>query len=225
MSFNIAIDGPAGAGKSTIAKALAKTLDFVYFDTGATYRALAYYVVESGLNPEDEQLISERIPEAFVSIRYENKEQQVYVNGKNVTAYLREERIGNTASKISAYKAVRAQLLSLQQDIAKTTDIIMDGRDIGTCVLPNAQVKIFLTASVETRAKRRFDELLEKGETPDLEKIKQDIADRDHRDMTRAISPLKQAEDAVLVDTSDMGIEEVVQTILTIVEAKKKEAE
>ena len=225
MSFNIAIDGPAGAGKSTIAKALARTMDFVYFDTGATYRALAYFVVESELDPDDEQEISNQIPKAEVSIRYENREQQVYVNGKNVTAHLREEKIGNTASKISAYKAVRAQLLSLQQDIAKTTDIIMDGRDIGTCVLPNAQVKIFLTASVETRAKRRFKELMEKGENPDLEKIKQDIAERDHRDMTRAISPLKQAEDAVLVDTSDMSIEEVVKHILSVVEEKRKQAE
>lgn len=225
MSFNIAIDGPAGAGKSTISKALAQKLGFVYFDTGATYRALAYFVLQSDINPDNEEEISKEVQNASVSIRYENGEQQVYLNGKNCTKFLREEKIGNTASKISAYKAVRAHLLSLQQEIAKTTDIIMDGRDIGTCVLPDAQVKIFLTASVQTRAKRRYEELLLKGQDADLGQIEKDIEERDIRDMSRAIAPLKQAEDAVLVDTSHMNIDDVVNHILSIVNSKKQQAE
>ncbi|MGN0170226.1 MAG: (d)CMP kinase [Lachnospiraceae bacterium] len=225
MSFNIAIDGPAGAGKSTISKALAQKLGFVYFDTGATYRALAYFVLQSDINPDNEEEISKEVQNASVSIRYENGEQQVYLNGKNCTKFLREEKIGNTASKISAYKAVRAHLLSLQQEIAKTTDIIMDGRDVGTCVLPDAQVKIFLTASVQTRAKRRYEELLLKGQDADLGQIEKDIEERDIRDMSRAIAPLKQAEDAILVDSSYMNIDDVVNHILSIVNSKKRQAE
>ncbi len=216
MSFNIAIDGPAGAGKSTIAKRLAKELGFIYVDTGAMYRAMALYFLRSGIAKEDEAAISKAAREVDVTIRYENGEQQVLLNGENVNGLIRKEEVGNTASVTSAYGEVRKKLVELQQQLAEQEDVIMDGRDIGTVVLPKAQVKIYLTASVETRAKRRYDELTEKGQNCDLKEIEQDIADRDYRDMHREISPLKQAEDAVLVDTSNMGIEEVVETIKSI---------
>ncbi len=216
MSFNIAIDGPAGAGKSTIAKRLAKELGFIYVDTGAMYRAMALYFLRSGIAKEDEAAISKEAREVDVTIRYENGEQQVLLNGENVNGLIRKEEVGNTASVTSAYGEVRKKLVELQQQLAEQADVIMDGRDIGTVVLPKAQVKIYLTASVETRAKRRYDELTEKGQNCELKEIEQDIADRDYRDMHREISPLKQAEDAVLVDSSHMGIEEVVETIKSI---------
>ena len=216
MSFNIAIDGPAGAGKSTIAKRLAKELGFIYVDTGAMYRAMALYFLRSGIAKEDEAAISKAAREVDVTIRYENGEQQVLLNGENVNGLIRKEEVGHTASVTSAYGEVRKKLVELQQQLAEQADVIMDGRDIGTVVLPKAQVKIYLTASVETRAKRRYDELTEKGQNCELKEIEQDIADRDYRDMHREISPLKQAEDAVLVDSSHMGIEEVVETIKSI---------
>lgn len=216
MSFNIAIDGPAGAGKSTIAKRLAKELGFIYVDTGAMYRAMALYFLRSGIAKEDESAISKAAREVDVTIRYENGEQQVLLNGENVNGLIRKEEVGNTASVTSAYGEVRKKLVELQQQLAEQADVIMDGRDIGTVVLPKAQVKIYLTASVETRAKRRYDELTEKGQNCELKEIEQDIADRDYRDMHREISPLKQAKDAVLVDSSHMGIEEVVETIKSI---------
>ncbi len=216
MSFNIAIDGPAGAGKSTIAKRLAKELGFIYVDTGAMYRAMALYFLRSGIAKEDEAAISKAAREVDVTIRYENGEQQVLLNGENVNGLIRKEEVGNTASVTSAYGEVRKKLVELQQQLAEQADVIMDGRDIGTVVLPKAQVKIYLTASVETRAKRRYDELTEKGQNCELKEIEQDIADRDYRDMHREISPLKQAEDALLVDSSHMGIEEVVETIKSI---------
>ena len=214
--ISVAIDGPAGAGKSTIAKRLAKELGFIYVDTGAMYRAMALYFLRSGIAKEDEAAISKAAREVDVIIRYENGEQQVLLNGENVNGLIRKEEVGNTASVTSAYGEVRKKLVELQQQLAKQADVIMDGRDIGTVVLPKAQVKIYLTASVETRAKRRYDELAEKGQNCELKEIEQDIADRDYRDMHREISPLKQAEDAVLVDSSHMGIEEVVETIKSI---------
>ena len=220
MSMNIAIDGPAGAGKSTIAKKLAKKLAFVYVDTGAMYRAMAYYFLQNGIAPDDEQAIAAVCPKVDVTIVYENGEQQVLLNGENVSKEIRKEEVGKMASATSVYKEVRTKLVELQQKLAADKDVIMDGRDIGTCVLPNAQVKIYLTASVETRAERRYQELQEKGATCDLEVIKKDIADRDYQDMHREISPLKQAEDAILVDSSDMGIEEVVETIKNIYREK-----
>ena len=220
MSFNIAIDGPAGAGKSTIAKQLAKELSFIYVDTGAMYRSMALYFMRNGISKEDEAAISDACKNVEVSIVYENGEQQVLLNGENVSKEIRKEEVGKMASATSVYKAVRKKLVELQQKLAADKDVIMDGRDIGTCVLPNAQVKIYLTASVETRAKRRYQELQEKGVVCDLEAIKKDIADRDYQDMHREISPLKQAEDAVLVDSSDMGIEEVVETIKNIYREK-----
>ena len=220
MGCNIAIDGPAGAGKSTIAKKVAKELSFIYVDTGAMYRAVAFYLLQNKVEGDDSEGIAGKCTEADVSIRYENGEQIVLLNGENVNAYLRTEEVGNMASKSSANPAVRAHLLNLQQNLARENDVVMDGRDIGTVVLPEAQVKIFLTASVETRARRRYEEYLQKGESADLEEIKRDIENRDHQDMTREISPLRQAEDAVLVDSSEMTIQQVVDAILTIYEEK-----
>lgn len=221
MAINIAIDGPAGAGKSTIAKMLAKELGYVYVDTGAMYRAMAYYFLQQGIDKEDEAAINAAVDGADVTIRYEDGAQKVLLNGEDVTGSLRTEQVGNMASSTSVYPAVRVKLVALQQKLAKTADVIMDGRDIGTCVLPDAQVKIYLTASVETRAKRRYDELVEKGEHADLAKIAEDIKERDYRDMHREMSPLRQADDAVLVDSSDMSIEQVVSAILGIVKEKQ----
>lgn len=220
MSKNIAIDGPAGAGKSTIAKRLAKELSFIYVDTGAMYRAMALYFLDAGMDASDETAISEACEKINVSISYENGEQQVLLNGVNVNGRIRQETVGNMASATSVYPAVRKKLLSLQQKLAADEDVIMDGRDIGTCVLPNAQVKIYLTASVEKRAARRYAELTEKGTACDLKAIQEDIKERDYRDMHREIAPLTQAEDAVLVDTSDMTIDEVVAEIRKIYEEK-----
>lgn len=221
MSINIAIDGPAGAGKSTIAKKLAQELGYVYVDTGAMYRAMAYYFLQQGIDKTDEAAINAAVDGADVTIRYVDGAQQVLLNGEDVTGSLRSEQVGNMASNTSVYPAVRVKLVALQQKLAQTTDVIMDGRDIGTCVLPDAQVKIYLTASVGTRAKRRYDELVEKGEEPDLEKIEADIEERDYRDMHREMSPLRQADDAVLVDSSEMNIEQVVSAILEIVKEKQ----
>lgn len=209
----IAIDGPAGAGKSTIAKKVAKDLNVIYVDTGAMYRAIAVYLLESGIDGKNETAVSDAVKNADVTIRYEDNNQHVLLNGEDITGRLRTEEAGNMASLTSTYAAVRAHLLDLQRNLAKENSVIMDGRDIGTTILPNADVKIYLTASVETRAKRRYDELVEKGETPDLEEIKKDIEDRDYRDMTREISPLKKADDATEIDSSNMTIDEVADTI------------
>ena len=211
MNQNIAIDGPAGAGKSTIAKLVAKELGSVYVDTGAMYRAIAIFLIRKGirpesLNPSDPEYengcgaVKNALPEAEVTIEYRDGRQCVLLNGENVTPYLREEATGNMASVSSAIPAVREKLLDLQRDLAKKTAVVMDGRDIGTVVLPDAAVKIYLTASVETRAQRRYKELIEKGEPADLAKISADIAERDERDMNRETAPLRQADDAVLVE-------------------------
>lgn len=211
--MNIAIDGPAGAGKSTIAKMLAKKLGFVYVDTGAMYRAMAYNFLARGINAEDEKAIAAACPDVDVTIVYENGEQQVLLNGENVNGVIRTEEVGNMASAVSVYPAVRQKLMKLQKQLAAKTDVIMDGRDIGSCVLPEAQVKIYLTASTAVRAKRRYDELTAKGVSCDLTQIERDIADRDDRDMHREISPLVQAKDAVLIDSSELTIDEVVSEI------------
>lgn len=213
MGYNVAVDGPAGAGKSTIAKLVAKKKGYIYVDTGAMYRAMALYFLEKGITPQETEKIRASAAEADVSIRYEEGLQQVYLNGNNVTNRLREEAVGNMASVSSAVPEVRARLLTLQRDLAEKEDVIMDGRDIGTNILPDADVKIYLTASVETRARRRYEELKEKGVSCELEEISRDIKERDERDMNRETAPLKQAEDAILVDSSFMTIEEVVEEI------------
>lgn len=219
MAYNIAIDGPAGAGKSTIARAVAKKMNLIYVDTGAMYRAIALFLIRQKTDLQNQDKIIEQCKSADVTIRYENGVQVVYLNGENVNAYLRTEEVGSAASVISPIAKVREKLVELQRRLAAESDCIMDGRDIGTCVLPKAQTKIYLTASSSVRAKRRFDELTAKGESCELEKIQADIEERDHRDMSREISPLRQAEDAVLVDTSDMTIQEAVDRIIAICKA------
>lgn len=216
MGYNVAIDGPAGAGKSTIARLVAKEKGFIYVDTGAMYRGLAIHFLDRGIRAEETGKVIEACKDADVKIRYEEGEQQVYLNGTNITGRLRDEAVGQMTSKCSVIPEVREKLLDLQRELAGTQDVIMDGRDIGTCVLPDADVKVYLTASVRTRAKRRYDELTAKGEVCDLEEIARDIEERDERDMNRETAPLKQAEDAVLVDSSDMTIDEVVKTIASL---------
>ena len=213
MGYNVAIDGPAGAGKSTIAKLVAEEKGFIYVDTGAMYRGLAIHFLDRGIRAEETDKVIEACKDADVKIRYEEGVQQVFLNGTNITGRLRDEAVGQMTSKCSVIPEVRAKLLDLQRDLARTQDVIMDGRDIGTCVLPDADVKVYLTASVQTRAKRRYDELTAKGEACDLDEIARDIKERDERDMNRETAPLRQAEDAVLVDSSDMTIEEVVKEI------------
>lgn len=214
MAHSIAIDGPAGAGKSTIAKLVAKKLRFTYVDTGAMFRAMAVFFTDNNIAPDDEAAIGRACPDVKIAIDYKDGVQQIILNGENVTGRLRTEKTGNMASAIAVYPAVRTKLLELQREIASTTDVVMDGRDIGTCVLPDAICKIYLTASVDTRAERRYKELTDKGETADIEKIKADIADRDYRDMHRETAPLRKADDAVLVDSSDMTVEQVTEAII-----------
>ncbi len=220
MSYNIAVDGPAGAGKSTIAKLVAKKMGIVYVDTGAMYRAMALYMLRGNVDPSDEEKIIEKCKEVDVTLGHEDGQQVVYLNGENVNGLIRREEVGNMASAISVIGEVRKNLVAKQQKLAAVTDCIMDGRDIGTCVLPGADLKIYLTASSEVRAKRRYDELTAKGQECDLEKIRRDIEERDYRDMHREVSPLKQAEDAVLVDSSHMTIDEVAEKILSYCEKK-----
>ena len=223
MIYNIAIDGPAGAGKSTIARRVAKELSFIYVDTGAMYRAMALYLLHQNVDRTNTEQIGEVCQNAEISIEYQNGEQIVLLNGENVNAYLRTEEVGNMASVSSAVPRVREKLLSLQRKLAKDMSVVMDGRDIGTTILPDADVKIYLTASSLTRAKRRYLELQEKGTVCDLDNIQKDIEERDQRDMNREISPLRQAEDAVLVDSSDLTIEQVVDRILEIFRARTEE--
>jgi len=220
QKINIAIDGPAGAGKSTIAKALAKDRNMVYVDTGAMYRAIGLYCSRKGIAGDDEATIVNELDNINVSLAYENGEQVVYLNGENVNGLIRTPEAGNMASAVSVYPNVRSKMVELQQELAKTTSVVMDGRDIGTVVLPNAEVKIYLTASSAVRAKRRYDELVAKGMECDLTQLQKEIEERDFRDMNRETSPLKQAEDAVLLDTSDMNIEEVVAAMQRIISEK-----
>ena len=213
MGFNVAIDGPAGAGKSTIAKRLAQELGFIYVDTGAMYRAIGLYMIRNGIDGGDEALVSKEVDNVKVTLAYVDGAQKVLLNGEDVSGLIRTEQVSAMASQTSAYAHVREVLLDLQRDMAAKNDVLMDGRDIGTTILPNADVKIYLTASVEERARRRYEEYLLKGEAADLEEIKEDIRTRDHNDMTRAVSPLKKADDAIEVDTSNMTIDEVVEHI------------
>ncbi|MDY3275231.1 MAG: (d)CMP kinase [Agathobacter sp.] len=220
MMINIAIDGPAGAGKSTIAKRLAKELGYIYVDTGAMYRAMAYYFLKNHISAEDENRIAAACEHVDITIRYQDGEQQVILNGENVNGVIRNEEVGNMASSTSVYPVVRKKLVELQQQLAVKENVIMDGRDIGTVVLPNADVKIYLTASSKVRAKRRYDELTAKGEACDLDQIEQDIIDRDYRDMNRETSPLKQADDAVLLDSSNLDIDGVVEKMKEIIKSR-----
>lgn len=218
--INIAIDGPAGAGKSTIAKRVAKELSYIYVDTGAMYRAMALYLHRLGISAEDTEKIAESCSGAEISIEYIDGEQVVLLGGENVNPLLRTREVSEMASKSSAVPQVRTRLVQLQQELGKKQNVVMDGRDIGTVVLPDAQVKIYLTASVDVRAKRRWLELKEKGEDPVYEEIAREIEERDNRDMTREVSPLRIADDAVLVDSSAMTIEEVAEYILKIVHSR-----
>ena len=225
MVHNIAIDGPAGAGKSTVAQKVAKELSFVYVDTGAMYRAMALYLLRKGVNREEPDEIGEACQNAEISIEYQNGEQIVLLDGENVTAHLRTEEVSAMASVSSAVPRVREKLLDLQRKLARTMSVVMDGRDIGTTILPDADVKIYLTASSLTRARRRYLEYQEKGEACDLAEIQKTIEERDQRDMTREISPLCQAEDAVLVDSSELTIDETVEKILSVYHSKVSEKE
>ena len=225
MVHNIAIDGPAGAGKSTVAQKVAKELSFVYVDTGAIYRAMALYLLRKGVNREEPDEIGEACQNAEISIEYQNGEQIVLLDGENVNAHLRTEEVSAMASVSSAVPRVREKLLDLQRKLARTMSVVMDGRDIGTTILPDADVKIYLTASSLTRARRRYLEYQEKGEACDLAEIQKTIEERDQRDMTREISPLCQAEDAVLVDSSELTIDETVEKILSVYHSKVSEKE
>ena len=220
--INIAIDGPAGAGKSTIAKAVAKRLGIIYLDTGAMYRSVAYYVLEHGADVNDERAVEALLPGIVMDIRYENGMQQIYVSGKNVTPYLREPHMSKAASDVSALPCVRYKMVELQREFAASHDVVLDGRDIGTFVLPDANCKFFMTASPEERAKRRFKELTEKGSVCTFEEVLADINKRDYNDSHRAVAPLKQAEDAVRIDTTDMSIEQVTECVERIVKEKTK---
>lgn len=223
MSIAIAIDGPAGAGKSTIAKAAAKALGFIYVDTGAMYRALGLFALRNNIEPDDRDSVKELLKRGEVSLaRNEKGEQLVILNGEDVSSLIRTEQVSMAASKISAIPEVRAFLLSLQRDMAKTYDVIMDGRDIGTVVLPDAKVKIFLTASAEIRARRRYDELIAKGENVVYEDVLADVIKRDDNDMNRPIAPLKPAEDSILVDTSELTLQESIDLLINTIEVNSK---
>ena len=213
----LAIDGPAGAGKSTIARAVSRELGWIYVDTGAMFRAVALYFLREGVRPDDAEGIREKIGGVSVTLGYENGEQQVYLNGENVSGMIRTEEVGNMASACSVYPEVRQKLLELQRALAVRQPVVMDGRDIGTVVLPDAETKVYLTASVEVRARRRYRELQEKGAACDIAEIEKDIRERDWRDMHRETAPLRQAEDAVLVDSSCMTAAEVTDEILALV--------
>ena len=217
--YSIAIDGPAGAGKSTIAKAIAEDIGFIYVDTGAMYRAIALYFLRKGIDGHDRKLVAAECPNIHVTLEYDEEgKQQVILNGENVTGYIRKEEVGKMASVTSAVPEVRAALLDLQRDMAKTSDILMDGRDIGTVVLKDANFKFFLTASPEERADRRYKELMEKGIEVNYNEILQDIIKRDYLDSNREVDPLRKAEDAIEIDTTGIGIMGVVEKISSYME-------
>lgn len=215
--YNIAIDGPSGAGKSTIAKDLSKKLNFIYVDTGAMYRAIALYFYENDIDISLEDVVSFHLSNIDIDIKYEDGKQIVLLNGKDVSESIRTEKIGGMASSISVFSEVRSKLLNLQRNLAMKNKVVMDGRDIASHVLPNADLKIYLTASVDTRADRRYKELKEKGLDVNLEEIKKEIETRDYRDINREIAPLRQVKEAILIDSSNLSIEEVVEKIISFV--------
>ena len=218
--INIAIDGPAGAGKSTIARALAAQLGYIYVDTGALYRTVGLNAMRQGAETKNAEQVTATLPSADVSLRFVDGEQRVYLGEEDVSLAIRTPEASMAASNVSAIPAVRDFLLELQRSIAAQNNCIMDGRDIGTVILPNARVKIFLTAAVEVRAKRRYDELIEKGMEADYDTVLAEMIQRDEQDMNREIAPLKQAPEAVLVDTSDLNLEQSIEAIRKIVEEK-----
>lgn len=220
MSINVAIDGPAGAGKSTISRQAAKELGFIYVDTGALYRAVGLNALRKGIDTQDAEAVAESVENISVELKYENGEQAVFLNGENVSAFIRTPEASMAASRVSAVPRVREFLFGLQQEIAAKNDCVMDGRDIGTVVLPNAQVKIFLTASAEARAQRRYKELIEKGEQVEYENVLAEMKQRDYNDSHRAVAPLKAADDAVTVDTTSLSLEESIEKIKNVIKEK-----
>ncbi len=216
MSFQIAIDGPAGAGKSTIARRVSETLGFIYVDTGAMYRAMGLYFLARGIDTDDESAINASLPGADISLQILDGSQHVFLNGEDVSVRVRTEEAGMMASKTSRYAKNREKMVAMQQEIARTSNVVMDGRDIGTVVLPDAPLKIYLTASVSVRAQRRYQELLHKGQHPVLQEIEKDIEARDYQDMHREASPLRQAADAILIDSSSLTIDEVAARIVEL---------
>lgn len=221
MSFQIAIDGPSATGKSTLAKALAKELSFIYIDTGAMYRAVGLYNIRKNIDLNNEADVVNTLKDISIDIKYIDKEQKIFLNGEDVSNQIREEKVGTAASIVSTYKKVREVLVDLQRSLANVQNVIMDGRDIGTVVLPNASLKIFLTASSEERTKRRYLELKEKGKDVSIEDVAKELKERDERDTKRANSPLTKAEDAILVDTTNMNIEQTIEYIKKLYEKRK----
>ena len=220
MPINIAIDGPAGAGKSTLARAVAKRLGYIYVDTGALYRAAALFVLERGIDVYDAVAIGAVVPMMDVEMKYVNGEQRVYLCGENVSGVIRSPEVSRAASAVSAVVAVRQYLFDLQQNMAETTDVVMDGRDIGTVVLPNAQVKIFLTASPEERARRRYEELQAKGVDIDYKVVLRDVNERDYNDSHREVAPLKPAEDSIIVDTTGLTLAQSEEKLYSVIVEK-----
>lgn len=221
MSFKIAIDGPSSSGKSTLAKMIAKNLGFVYIDTGAMYRAMGYYFLKNNLDLNDIEIVNNNVNNVDVELNYVDGVLQVLLNGEDISGVIRKEEVGSAGSIISTYKLVRERLVSLQQKMASVCDVVMDGRDIGTVVLPDANVKIYLNADCHERAVRRHKELLEKGIDKSLEEVETDLKERDYRDMNRENSPLRKADDAIEIDSTNMEIEEVLEMILSIVKEKR----
>ena len=222
MHYCVALDGPAGAGKSTVAKTVAKNLEILYVDTGALYRSLALFAINNNVSCSDEENVLKILDKANVELKYVNKVQRVFLNNEDVSEKIRTPEISMGASDISAIPAVRQFLLDLQRKIARENSVIMDGRDIGTVILPDAEVKIFITASAEIRAKRRYDELIEKGQDVVYEDVLKDVIERDYNDSHRKIAPLKQADDAVLLDTSSLSLDESIDAVIEIINNKIK---
>lgn len=218
--ISVAIDGPSGAGKSSLAKRLAKELGFIYVDTGAMYRAIGLYALQQGVDPASEQQVAQLLPQITIELRYENGAQRVILCGEDVSELIRQENVGMATSAVAAHPTVRSFLLELQRDMARKQNILMDGRDIGTVILPNATVKIFLTASAQARAERRLKELQQKGMETDFQTVLSDIEQRDYQDMNREIAPLKQAQDAVLVDTSNLDFEQSFETLRNLITSR-----